>query len=102
MASGVAGRSRLSGDDFRRFALGRFSFSADDDALRRDLFLDEVGIGVSGGSNPSSTEMAIAFGMESQLLPVGEIHFRRRRFYIVTVSLGAKRITILSGQCTYI
>ena len=43
-------------------------------------FLLATGISVSGGSMPISTEMAIALGIESQDLPLGAIHFRRRRF----------------------
>jgi hypothetical protein len=39
-----------------------------------------LGIGVSGGNKPKSTDIAIALGMESQLFPVGEIHFLRCRF----------------------
>lgn len=43
-------------------------------------FLFVIGMGVSGGSKPISIEIAIAFGIESQDLPLGAIHLRRRRF----------------------
>ena len=36
----------------------------------------------SGGSNPKSTEIAKAFGIESQDRPLGAVHFRRFRFCI--------------------
>jgi len=52
-------------------------------SLLADRFLLATGISVSGGSNPISTEIAIALGIESQDLPLGAIHFRRRRFCFV-------------------
>ena len=45
-----------------------------------DRFLLATGISVSGGKSPISTDIAIALGMESHDLPLGAIHFRRRRF----------------------
>ena len=54
--------------------------AGEDEAFSNARFRDEIGIGVSGGKRPSSIEIAIALGIESQLLPLGAIHFRRRRF----------------------
>jgi hypothetical protein len=48
--------------------------------LDAERFLVAFGIGASTGNKPSSTDIAIALGIESQLLPVGEIHFLRCRF----------------------
>lgn len=57
-----------------------FAGGADGGSAPADRFLLATGISVSGGRRPISTDIAIAFGMESQDLPLGAIHFRRRRF----------------------
>ena len=54
------------------------NFLAPPEVLR---FLTGWVITVSGGSNPNSTDMVSALGIESQVRPLGAIHFRRLRFY---------------------
>lgn len=70
----------------------------------------DTGMGVSGGSMPSSIDIPIAFGMESQLLPFGAIHFRRRRFcggnefgekkHVVVEARGARNQKRLTSNFT--
>jgi hypothetical protein len=43
-------------------------------------FLGGCAMTVSAGNNPISTDMVKAFGIESQVLPLGAIHLRRLRF----------------------
>jgi len=79
MASGVDG---LAGNEAAEAAAAFLAFGValcGDVRFRGRPALD-FGIGVSGGNIPSSMEIAMALGIESQLFPVGDIHLRRRRF----------------------